>query len=134
MPKAGVLFEQYMFTCAGYTECRRFKTYITAQASEQQLDEAEEDALIQGNVNGFVGWLLVHIGGIGTNGRRQRFYLTYLLQYYGLSREGIDIQHTMGYGVSLDMFDRMKEECVESTAELSRYTKKNNIKIFKNHF
>jgi hypothetical protein len=129
VPKAGLLFEQYMFMCAGYSSFRKWKTLITARSEDEPLPDQEQDDLIRDNVNGFVGWLLLHIGGIGTKGRRQRFYLTYLLQYYGLSRDGIDVQHSMGYGVSLDMFDKMKEDCVEAGGHMTRYLKAlyNNI-------
>jgi hypothetical protein len=123
VPKAGLLFEQYMFMCAGYSGFRKWKQLITAQSEDEPLPDQEQDDLIRDNVNGFVGWLLLHIGGIGTKGRRQRFYLTYLLQYYGLSRDGIDIQHSMGYGVSLDMFDKMKEDCIETANHMTRYTR-----------
>ena len=122
-----------MYVCAGYASYRRWKNMLYENEGGALSDE-QQDELIKNNVNGFVGWLLLHIGGIGTKGRRQRFYITYLLQYFGLSRDGIDVNHSMGYGVSLDMFDKMRDDCVTKSTELSRYIKKNNIKNFKDHF
>ena len=116
MPQAGHLFEVYMYLCAGYASYRRW-TNLLSENEGGALSAQVQRELIKANINGFVGWLLLHIGGIGTKGRRQRFYLTYVLQYYGLSREGIDVNHSMGYGVSLDMFDKMRDDCVIKSTE-----------------
>lgn len=127
MPQAGHLFEVYMYLCAGYASYRRW-TNLLSENEGGALSAQVQRELIKANINGFVGWLLLHIGGIGTKGRRQRFYLTYVLQYYGLSREGIDVNHSMGYGVSLDMFDKMRDDCVIKSTEMSRYTVRHRIK------
>lgn len=127
MPQAGHLFEVYMYLCAGYASYRRW-TNLLSENEGGALSAQVQRELIKANINGFVGWLLLHIGGIGTKGRRQRFYLTYVLQYYGLSREGIDVNHSMGYGVSLDMFDKMRDDCVIKSTEMSRYTVTHRIK------
>lgn len=127
MPQAGHLFEVYMYLCAGYASYRRW-TNLLSENEGGALSAQVQRELIKANINGFVGWLLLHIGGIGTKGRRQRFYLTYVLQYYGLSREGIDVNHSMGYGVSLDMFDKMRDDCVIKSTEMSRYNVTHRIK------
>jgi len=127
VPQAGHLFEVYMYLCAGYASYRRW-TNLLSENEGGALSAQVQRELIKANINGFVGWLLLHIGGIGTKGRRQRFYLTYVLQYYGLSREGIDVNHSMGYGVSLDMFDKMRDDCVIKSTEMSRYTVTHRIK------
>jgi len=57
----------------------------------------------------FAGWLVYHTASCGTNGRKQLFFSTFVNNYFGLSRKGIQIQHNMGFGVSLKMFDDHKQ-------------------------
>ena len=116
-----MLFEHYMYTCSKYAQYRKWQRSITQSVeNDGVIPRALQDQMIEDNLTGFVGWLLMHIGNIGTKGRRQRFYHTYVLQYFGLSRHGIDLLHNLGYGVSMDMYDSMKRECVIASEVTSR--------------
>ena len=57
---------------------------------------------------------------VGSNGRRQMFYITFLLHYFGLSREGINILSKYGYSVTLDMFDYLRRSYRAGSTEMTR--------------
>ena len=109
VPELGWLFEYFMWTCSGYSAHRRWKQIINLEQTIADgyvaTDLQNELRLSCGSL--FVGWLLLHIGNIGTHGRRQLFYITFINHYFGLSRDGIDVLSKYGYGVTLDMFDKM---------------------------
>jgi hypothetical protein len=77
--------------------------------------------LIQDVLNAYVGWLIYHVGSIGTNGRRQLFYLSFVCRFYGLSRAGLDLMAQYGYCVNLTMFDSMLKQNELQSIEKSRY-------------
>ena len=111
----GKLFEYFMMTCSGYSENRKFLSIMENPDTNQH--ECME--IVQKNVSNFVGWLIFHICSVGTNGRRQQFYHTFVSHYFGLSRMGIDGMHSLGYSSSLTMFDSMRkivlQESIDST-------------------
>ena len=109
VPSCGWLFEYFMWTSSGYSGHRRWIQLITLHERNENpiFSDAFQDELIEGYGSLFMGWLLFHIGSIGSHGRRQLFYITFTNHYFGLSRQGIDILASYGYGVTLDMFDKM---------------------------
>ena len=116
-----MLFEHYMYTCSSYVQYRKWTNSITQSVNNDGVIPVEiQNELVNDNLTGFVGWLLMHIGNIGTKARRQRFYHTYVLQYFGLSRHGIDLLHHLGYGVSMDMYDSMKRDCISTSEATAR--------------
>lgn len=104
VPKGGFLFEYYLVSCSSWSVNKKFGQYI---ATDVDRDDIFEEILEQ-CITHFIGWVLFHVASIGTNGRRQMFYVTFMNRFYGLSRDGIDINHKFGYGVSLSMYDSMK--------------------------
>ena len=130
VPKGGMLFEHYMYTCSSYAQYRKWTSAIT-QSMENNgvIPDVCQDELIQDNLTVFVGWLLMHIGNIGRKARRQRFYHTHVLQYLGLSRRGVDLLSQLGYGVTLDMYDNMRRDYITASDTKSRYTQ-NTLKLF----
>ena len=111
--KCGALFEYFTYTCGGYAAKRRMVSMLTAHGQPQsRLPTSQQQALIDENGVKFLGWLLMHMASIGAKGRKQMFYLTFLLHYFGISREGISHLHNYGFGISLTTFDSMKADNV----------------------
>jgi hypothetical protein len=52
---------------------------------------------------------MFHVNSIGTMGRNQMFFVTFVNHYFGLSRDGINFQAKFGYGVNLNMFDTQRK-------------------------
>ena len=116
----GYLFEYFMWTSPGYSNYRRWTKFYN-EMDERGLDIDIQYKIIKENMNDFVGWLLFHIGRIGSNGISQLFYITLTCSYFGLSRDGIDAMYRYGYGVSLSTFDDLRRDCKELSITESRY-------------
>jgi len=108
-PQLGFLFEYYMFSTSGYAANRKWLADIGELVGNAPLTDVQQTSIKSDNQVMFHGWLMVQITSIGSNGRRQMFYITFIAQYYGLSREGIDLLASYGYGVTLDMFDDLRK-------------------------
>lgn len=131
VPRAGWLFEIYMEQAASFSNYRLWRSILKASTTDAQLVERKQyssddepdqmDVLIQTSLNEYVGWLIYHVASVGTNGRRQLFYLSFVCRFYGLSRAGLDLLSKFGFGVSLTMFDEMLHRCQLQSLEQSRY-------------
>ena len=117
VPTGGVLFEYFMMTTAGYSNHRTFSSLD----DDPQSDTDKRKAIVDNNTNTFIGWIIFHIASLGTNGRRQLFYHTFLSHYYGLSRNGIECLHRFGFMCALTNFDSMRQEVLHESIENTRY-------------
>jgi hypothetical protein len=109
-----------MFTCSGYTAHRAWCAHYKDD-NDDAIDDATQAAVLKQQCKNFLGWLLLHVGSVGTNGRRQLFYLAFVCQYYGLSRDGIAMLNSYGYSVTMDMHDKMKTLCFGKAHADTRY-------------
>ena len=116
-----MLFEFYMFFCSGYSANRQWMNIYNTADDEDGMTDAEQKTLYEVNGNQFVGWLLWHICAMGSNGRKQMFYITFISHYHGLSRDGIDVLAKYGYGVTMDMFDNMRKSSSIKCEQKTRY-------------
>lgn len=108
-PQLGFLFEFYMFSTSGYAANRKWLAEVGALIGDEALTDVQQARIRSDNQVMFHGWLMLQITSIGSNGRRQMFYITFIAKYFGLSREGIDLLAAYGYGVTLDMFDDLRK-------------------------
>jgi hypothetical protein len=108
-PQLGFLFEFYMFSTSGYAANRKWLAEVGALIGDDALTDVQQASIRSDNQVMFHGWLMLQITSIGSNGRRQMFYITFIAKYFGLSREGIDLLAAYGYGVTLDMFDDLRK-------------------------
>lgn len=107
-----------MLSCAGYSA---YYSWVAHYDAPGAMSVAAQTAVLDQHGVSFLGWLLLHVGSVGTNGRQQLFYLAFAGQYHGLTRAGIDVFSRYGFSVSLDMFDRWKKMCIEQTSVSIRY-------------
>jgi len=84
------------------------------------MSAADQAYFLGTDQTGFHGWLIMQINSIGNKGKRQMFYVTFIAKYFGLSREGIDIMAGYGYGVTLDMYDKLRKTYKLRAADRSR--------------
>ena len=118
--KGGWLFEYYLHSCSGYAVNELYvESYLTSpNGSAKSLIFVD---ILKKCSSHFSGWLLFHINSVGTLGRKQMFYITFVDHYFGLSRDGIELNSALGYGVTLGMYDRERKrhEEVSKTATLA---------------
>ena len=136
VPKCGKLFEWYMDSASPYQSFRVWRKLVKESVSQppSAISDADQDMLITHNSNSFIGWLLFHLSAISTQCRRQMFYHTFVLQYYGLSRNGIDLLSKYGYCQSIRSFDNSKEEAQLDNSEITRLMIDNIIVQFTSLF
>ena len=120
VPLGGFLFEYFMWTSSGYAVFRKFQSSVAVEGHEQSLSLQEQQEFMQGAGSKFAGWLLLHLGNIGSNGRDQLFYLTLVAHYHGLSRNGIDLMSRFGYTTNLNRFDNKRKLCLLTSQTTSR--------------
>jgi hypothetical protein len=119
--RVGFLFEWYMTTCASFTQFRKYRTAAgEARAMGVMIPQDQQNQFISLNQHNFTGWLLFHVSSTGTNARRQMFYLTFLMQYHGLSREGIELCADIGYCQRLRTFDDSRNEALQTNTNRIR--------------
>ena len=116
-----MLFEFYMSFCSGYSSHRDWVKMCNNVDDNDSLSEDDQKKVYDENSSRFVGWLLWHICSIGSNGRKQMFFVTFIAHYYGLSRDGIDVLAKYGYGVTMDMFDNMRKSATVKCEDTTRY-------------
>ena len=108
-----------MNTASSYTQYRKWITTCNSVQEGDHIDFDVQYEFITSNLNSFIGWILFHIGSIGTNGKRQLFYITFTCVYFGLSRDGINALNQFGYGVPLTAFDDFRcdsrQDCIVDT-------------------
>jgi hypothetical protein len=115
----GELFEYYIYACGGYAVKRRLDEVMRNTNQNNSISPIEQQQFIEECGIKFMGWLLCHMASIGSNGRTQMFYITFLLHYYGVSRDGIKHLHNHGLGMGLTAFDEMKANyALRSTTKL----------------
>lgn len=111
-----------MNMCAPYSQYRCWRSLVKAAVSVgEPIPPNEQQQIVKSNLNGFMGWLLFHIGSVGTSGRRQMFYHTFVMQYYGLSRDGVDTLAKLGYCQSIRTYDDSKLEATHIAKDKTRY-------------
>jgi hypothetical protein len=115
--QGGWLLEYYLRTCSSWGVHKLFQKYLKAPLSDKPQ---QFDVLLSQCLPHFVGWLVFHVSSVGTNGRRQQFYLTFVNKYFGLSRDGMQNNHKFGYGVGLTMFDDMKQQYEQASRRTTR--------------
>ena len=121
VPLGGYLFEYFMFTASSYSQHRIWTRKCNTMNEHQAIEIGIQHKFIKDNCNSFVGWLLFHIGNIGSNGGRQLFYLSFTCAYFGLSRDGLEALNQYGYGCPLSSYDEYKVQCKNDFTASLRY-------------
>jgi hypothetical protein len=98
--------EHYLLSASSWSAHDLYTKYLKLPAYEQV---AMFDKIMEKVMSVFIGWLLTNVCQVGSFGRRQLFYLTFVSNYCGLSRNGITTNHKFGLAVSLTMYDEMKQ-------------------------
>ena len=110
-----------MYAASGYSINRQWCRDLNRLDDGAILSEDRQDYYSDYCKSYFCGWLYNHILTIGSNARRQMFYITFTLNFHGLSRHGIEILSRYGYGVTLDMYDELRKLYQADSVDVARY-------------
>jgi hypothetical protein len=82
----------------------------------------------------FYGYIIRSISSIGRNGSTQLFYITWLSQFFGLTRSGIQLHGRFGTAVALSTYDRGKKTMEAVIDDRIRYSSsllhQSNVHLF----
>ena len=120
VPNGGFLFEWFMNTASSFAQYRNWRKYVTHYRESGQVNLNAENSIIADNIVVFIGWMVYNIGCVSTHGNRQMSYTTLLLQYYGLSRQGIQMMSKLGYCLSLRTFDNTRAQSIQENENKNR--------------
>ena len=109
--------EYFLWTCAQYNVLQKYKRFLQIPVDELMRRDDMFDNILSDCVSRFVGWVLYHVAAVGTQGRSQLFYITFVNQFFGLSRDGIDCNNMFGFGISLRMFDSCRKQHEQLAAQ-----------------
>jgi hypothetical protein len=57
----------------------------------------------------------------------QRYYLSFLLEFKGVSRAGIDVLNSLGLGVSLSTYDRYRKDDEKFATDMVKYVHPSSV-------
>lgn len=85
------------------------------------MDVGRYNAILKRERGSFHGFVITACGNISTKLRRQRFYLTFVARYHGLSRKGIELLAHFGLLVKMSTYDAMEKSAMQQQQALLRY-------------
>ena len=124
--RGGWLMEYFIWSCGAWSVLEKYKVWLKDDEDIWRDDierETSFDKILSSCIQPFVGWLLLHVASVGTNGREQLFYITFMNNYFGLSRTGMDANAKFGMGVTTDMFDTLRRYHLNMSTQLISYKK-----------
>ena len=110
--------EYYLHSCSSWSVNELYCQYLTT--ADRALKVSMFNDIVEKCSSHFSGWILFHVNSIGSVGRKQMFYITFVNHYCGLSRDGIEMNSAIGYGVTLGMYDRERKRHEELSSERTR--------------
>jgi hypothetical protein len=121
VPIGGRIFEAYLQGSAGYQANR---TYVQEMRHLEYDDECISEevniALLEDCGRKFYGWLIMNVAGIGRAGLRQLFYVSFVSQYFGLTRSGMDTLGALGFLNKTSYYDNIRKEILSKFKQAGR--------------
>jgi hypothetical protein len=103
----GQLYEYYLDIFAPPTLHKRWKrAKALAIASGDYMQEEEEDAISVAIESKYYGFIIQSVLDLYRNSKWQRFYVSFVSKYHGLSKLGMDILSSWGYAMPSTSYDR----------------------------
>jgi hypothetical protein len=89
-------------------------TAVTKPISDPRFSK-----LVDSNRGRFYMFVVTNI--TGENTLWQRYYLSFLMEFKGVSRAGLDVLHSLGLGASLTTYTRFRESDTQKAEMKTRY-------------
>jgi hypothetical protein len=67
----------------------------------------------------FHGFVLMGVGNVGNNGKRQLYYPTFSARFHGLSRQGVQLMSHFGGMMSITTYDRHQAAFLTTIREMN---------------
>jgi hypothetical protein len=96
------------------------KTANEGLAVPLPITEMDFDIMSERDGGCFHGHVLLAVGNLGNNGKRQLYYPTFSARFHGLSRQGVQLMSHFGGLMSISTFDRYATIFLTSIREKHR--------------
>jgi hypothetical protein len=106
----------FTLLCGSSTLCQALKKQL--RQHNGVLPDASFEVLWTAHGKRWHGWMLLHMAGIGNNGKAQLEHLAFVMRFVGLSRNGNQYLHDLGFLPSVRLTDnniKMREEAYEES-------------------
>ena len=113
--EGGRLFELFidlMGTPTTMKDWNKFKARRSGLGFNVQLSEQETQEIIDREGTRFQGFVL-NASGMSTAGRKQKFYLTFVSIFHGLSKMGVNILSSFNVTMPSSSYYRMRKDEIE---------------------
>ena len=120
VPGGGRLFEMYLEMMGSSESYKQYRSWLRRN-NDGVMDVAGYNAILKRERGSFHGFVITACGNISTKLRRQRFYLTFVARYHGLSRKGIELLAHFGLLVKMSTYDAMEKSAMQQQQDLLRY-------------
>jgi hypothetical protein len=124
VPAGGLAFEIYLRIMGSDRSLAKLTQQATANASEEKrrtLSEMEFHKLSEWEAGKFHGFILMAIGNVGNNAKKQLYYPTFSARFHGLSRQGVQLMSHFGVLLSITTYDRYQVEFLRTIETKKRY-------------
>jgi hypothetical protein len=85
------------------------------------VTENQFDIIVERDGGCYHGFVLMAIGNLGNNGKRQLYYPTFCARFHGLSRQGVQLMSHFGGLMSITTYDRHKKDFLVAIRAENRY-------------
>ena len=105
------MFYHYLMNNATVDDRRLLQSLVRdSRESRGKIPFSKFEPLYNKYKNKFYLHYLQHLSGAGA--RFQRFFLSFLFEFKGVSRSGLEVMGSFGIGLPLSSYDRYRKEAV----------------------
>jgi hypothetical protein len=92
-----------------------------SEGKQHTLSDMEFFKLSQREAGKFHGFILMGIGNVGNNAKKQLYYPTFAARFHGLSRQGVQLMSHFGGLLSITTYDRYQVGFLKNIEKNKRY-------------
>ena len=123
MPIGGYFFEVWLEGFSPYSTNRLFRSLNRDRRQDERkcLQNNANLELIEKCQAQFLGFLMFSTNSVGTGARKQLFFQSFVLQFYGLSLKGMSILARLGMASTRTFFDDQLCAILKKSDDCNRY-------------
>jgi hypothetical protein len=109
VPRGGLAFERFLQQMGSERSVKVLNARKKANEGlpvPLPITETAFDIMVERDGGCFHGYVLMAVGNVGNNGKRQLYYPTFSARFHGLSRQGVQLMSHFGGLMSITTYDR----------------------------
>ena len=115
VPRGGRAFEVYLETMATWKGNKIYRSFIRSDP-DGVMDDRTFTSLMEHECGTFHGFIILTCGNINREARKERFHLSLIARYHGLSRKGLQLLSHFGFTIKMTTYDTMEKQALEHHA------------------